>query len=323
MSGSIFKRRRKSSGMSANRPFRDDEAFLAESNNAVADGSSSAVAPGRATRRPRAPSTGALSSSFGLPSRSYIHHAGHGTSGTVQYSSSVGVRQETAELSSSFLSESGMSRYFSAESRNGSEIGRPPPGQRHETIEERSEPVTPEGKPGAGPGSSELSAALRDESPNEFLYPYEIDSEAAASESDARSAAPKGVVSGEDQDDDDEIEQVTERSSLLPRPRLSSNRKQTYEAARNTEDQPTEQGGSWNRLGHHYPSIRVLGHKFRHVVLNPKSWDMRAIGRAVVLRPASMLPAVFLGLLLNLLDALSYGIILWVASSRRTSASYR
>ncbi|KAK0926188.1 hypothetical protein LTR57_004439 [Friedmanniomyces endolithicus] len=311
MSGSIFKRRRKSSGMSANRPFRDDEAFLAESNNAVADGSSSAVAPGRATRRPRAPSTGALSSSFGLPSRSYIHHAGHGTSGTVQYSSSVGVRQETAELSSSFLSESGMSRYFSAESRNGSEIGRPPPGQRHETIEERSEPVTPEGKPGAGPGSSELSAALRDESPNEFLYPYEIDSEAAASESDARSAAPKGVVSGEDQDDDDEIEQVTERSSLLPRPRLSSNRKQTYEAARNTEDQPTEQGGSWNRLDHHYPSIRVLGHKFRHVVLNPKSWDMRAIGRAVVLRPASMLPAVFLGLLLNLLDALSYGIILF------------
>ncbi|KAK0365635.1 hypothetical protein LTR02_014244 [Friedmanniomyces endolithicus] len=310
MSGSIFKRRRKSSGMSANRPFRDDEAFLAEHDNAIAE-SSSTVAPGRQTRSARTLSTAALSTSFGLPSRSYIHHAGHGTSGTVQYSSSVGVRQETAELSSSFLSDSDMSRYFSADSRHGSEIGRPPPAQRHETIEERSEPVTPEGRPGAGPGSSELSAALRSESPNEFMYPYEIDSEAAASESDARSTAPKVVVSGEDEDDDEEIEHVTERSSLLPRPRLSSNRKQTYEAARNTEDQPTDQAGSWNRLGHHYPSLRILGLKFRHVVLNPKSWDMRAIGRTVVLRPASMLPAVFLGLLLNLLDALSYGIILF------------
>ncbi|KAK0935087.1 hypothetical protein LTR29_013325 [Friedmanniomyces endolithicus] len=315
MSGSIFKRRRKSSGMSANRPLRDDEAFLAENNTAVADGGPSTVAPARQTRPARTPSIGALSSSFGLPSRSYIHHAGHGTSGTVQYSSSVGVRQETAELSSSFLSESDMSRYFSAESRKGSETGRPPPNQRHETIEERSEPVTPEGKPGSGPGSSELSAALRYESPNEFLYPYEIESEAAASDSDARSTAPKLVVSGGNGDDEEEIEAATECSSLLPRPRLSSKRKQTYEAARNAEDQPTEQpldqAGSWNRLGHHYPSLRVLGLNFRQVVLNPKSWDMRAIGRTVVLRPASMLPAVFLGLLLNLLDALSYGIILF------------
>jgi len=325
MSGSIFKRRRKSSGMSANRPLRDDEAFLAENNTAVADGGPSTVAPARQTRPARTPSIGALSSSFGLPSRSYIHHAGHGTSGTVQYSSSVGVRQETAELSSSFLSESDMSRYFSAESRKGSETGRPPPNQRHETIEERSEPVTPEGKPGSGPGSSELSAALRYESPNEFLYPYEIESEAAASDSDARSTAPKLVVSGGNGDDEEEIEAATECSSLLPRPRLSSKRKQTYEAARNAEDQPTEQpldqAGSWNRLGHHYPSLRVLGLNFRQVVLNPKSWDMRAIGRTVVLRPASMLPAVFLGLLLNLLDALSYGIILCVASSVSTTTS--
>ena len=43
----------------------------------------------------------------------------------------------------------------------------------------------------------------------------------------------------------------------------------------------------------------------------PKSWDMRQVAQTVVVRPLTMLPSVFLGLLLNLLDALSYGIILF------------
>jgi sulfate permease, SulP family len=42
-------------------------------------------------------------------------------------------------------------------------------------------------------------------------------------------------------------------------------------------------------------------------VSDPKQWDRRAIWKNVVVAPVSSLPAVVVGLLLNILDALSYG----------------
>ncbi|TRX90219.1 hypothetical protein FHL15_008947 [Xylaria flabelliformis] len=48
--------------------------------------------------------------------------------------------------------------------------------------------------------------------------------------------------------------------------------------------------------------IRGLG-----VVMNPKSWDKKAIWNKAVINPLHCLPAVIVGLLLNVLDALSYG----------------
>jgi SulP family sulfate permease len=43
------------------------------------------------------------------------------------------------------------------------------------------------------------------------------------------------------------------------------------------------------------------------VAINPKKWDRRALWNNVVVTPTSCLPAVAVGLLLNILDALSYG----------------
>ncbi|KAH9844617.1 Cyclic nucleotide-monophosphate binding domain [Teratosphaeria destructans] len=111
---------------------------------------------------------------------------------------------------------------------------------------------------------------------------------------------------------DDEYEsEPAESAPLLPRSRLSTHRKQIYDTAPRTEDQEdTPNPGTWNRLGHHYPSVKNLRSRVEHAA-NPKTWDFRKLGYRVVLEPVSMLPAVFLGLLLNLLDALSYGIILF------------
>lgn len=47
--------------------------------------------------------------------------------------------------------------------------------------------------------------------------------------------------------------------------------------------------------------------KFFAVAVNPRSWDRRAMFQTAVVTPASCLPAVAVGLLLNILDALSYG----------------
>jgi SulP family sulfate permease len=46
-------------------------------------------------------------------------------------------------------------------------------------------------------------------------------------------------------------------------------------------------------------------------VVHPKKWDLTRIYQEAIVKPVSILPSVFLGLLLNLLDALSYGIILF------------
>lgn len=46
---------------------------------------------------------------------------------------------------------------------------------------------------------------------------------------------------------------------------------------------------------------------FTGTVTNPKSWSTRAIWQFGVKEPASLIPCVFLGVLLNVLDALSYG----------------
>lgn len=46
-------------------------------------------------------------------------------------------------------------------------------------------------------------------------------------------------------------------------------------------------------------------------ICNPRTWDKKFIYENGVHLPVSLLPAVFLGLLLNILDALSYGMILF------------
>jgi SulP family sulfate permease len=46
-------------------------------------------------------------------------------------------------------------------------------------------------------------------------------------------------------------------------------------------------------------------------IVNPKSWDCKAIWRVGIRQPAGYVPAVILGLLLNILDGLSYGMILF------------
>jgi sulfate permease, SulP family len=48
-----------------------------------------------------------------------------------------------------------------------------------------------------------------------------------------------------------------------------------------------------------------------YTISHPKTWNRRAIWREGFVQPVSVLPAVFLGLLLNILDALSYGMILF------------
>nr|OQO27097.1 hypothetical protein B0A51_05863 [Rachicladosporium sp. CCFEE 5018] len=253
----------------------------------------------------RALSIVSASASHNLPSRSYIHHAGgHGSKEPVQYSSS-GVREQTAELSSSFLSDSDATHYpGSASEDEYDDVSTPSTVRRHDPIAEQRPRSSDEND--MPPDASNLAEMLATQtidsrhSDGKSRHPY------SQAEAGASQRVPDVIISNEDADT------PTEVSPLLPRGRLSSHRKQTYETAAEAEGQASRTSARiWDRMGLSLPWNRNDRATSRSKVINVKSWDARYIVKKVVVDPARTIPAVFLGVLLNLLDALSYGIILF------------
>lgn len=179
----------------------------------------------------------------------------------------------------------------------------------HGPIHEQSEPVTPEET------SKHRASDFRGLANGDAFLIYNEDGSLSSPGTKPHrrpSRIPEVVINDEDEDD----MRVGERAPLLPRERLPSSRKQQYGSAGELEGQPTDQKSSssiamWDRLGHHCPSFHAAATRAARIMSNPKSWNPRKIYQTVLVRPATTLPAVFLGLLLNLLDALSYGIILF------------
>ncbi|KPI44005.1 uncharacterized protein AB675_6178 [Cyphellophora attinorum] len=90
---------------------------------------------------------------------------------------------------------------------------------------------------------------------------------------------------------------------------LLSDRKQSgaYGDLSELERQHHERLQTRSRLAGPIRKIRACG----YTVVHPKTWSARTIFQQAVVRPTKLLPAVILGLLLNILDALSYGMILF------------
>ncbi|KAI5369598.1 Putative cyclic nucleotide-binding domain, SLC26A/SulP transporter, STAS domain-containing protein [Septoria linicola] len=260
------------------------------------DGASSVTKP-----RGRAYST---TSTYGnsLPSRSHIHNVNHSAqSQDVQYSSS-GVREQTAELSSSFLSDSEMAKHFHYLEPTRQDQ---PHLSATEPIQEQSEPVTPNESPehrGSDfPGLTSGTDAL-------LIY-NEDGSKPSPSFGPRRHSGrvPEVVVT-----DEDEGSMAAEETPLLPRARLPSHRKQTYGSAGQLEGQPKDDQVKQGIIKRWTPSASFDATKGAlRTLTSPKTWNPREIYQTAIIRPVSTLPSVFLGLLLNLLDALSYGIILF------------
>lgn len=103
----------------------------------------------------------------------------------------------------------------------------------------------------------------------------------------------------------EEAERDTECTSLLSKSRSKSI--PNYGSSGDAENQrlAVKRGPNIITQG-----ISSVAH-YSRALSNPKSWDKRAIWNDAVVHPASLVPAVLLGLLLNILDALSYGMILF------------
>ncbi|KAJ6017649.1 hypothetical protein N7451_001028 [Penicillium sp. IBT 35674x] len=103
----------------------------------------------------------------------------------------------------------------------------------------------------------------------------------------------------------DEPERDTERTSLLTKRRPKS--PHNYGAVEDVESQGGITSRSSTVLGKSLATVA----KCSRTMMSPKSWDRRAMWEQGIVHPLSLVPAVLLGLLLNILDALSYGMILF------------
>lgn len=241
-----------------------------------------------------------LSSSYSRnPIRSFAHQTSHGFGETPQYSSQ-GVRERSSQLASYALdSETYQDRpsrnsFADSEQRSGRHAsglsdhheGRSTPDSAAwtDTIDEDSEAETPETpETVVGPERSEYAFA----SP---IPPRHRDE-----------GLPELAVQNAD-----------ENSPLLPvphLPRLDSQPKQsdygTYPSK--NPKKPSKRQFSWKGT---LSTGREHALTLRHSLTNPKNFTKDSIASGAV-RSLSTLSAVFLGLLLNILDALSYGYILF------------
>ncbi|KAK0748078.1 sulfate transporter family-domain-containing protein [Apiosordaria backusii] len=243
--------------------------------------------------------------------------------------------------SASFLSRA---RSLSSSARPDHAItAQPGPGPNNElgasisaeTIEEVSEPSSPEplddnAELDSGEGPSMLATMLRRSPPEErYILPHKEDQ---IQEDDVVEV----TADEEDEDDDEDGRSLSRMSTGEPRPLLArrsteetdemsplivsrsgeSRRSYGISNGRNgsvdLESQKGSTKGGW--LHRTVDSVRGRGKKvargFR-AVRNPKQWDRHALWQNVVVAPVACLPAVIVGLLLNILDALSYGMILF------------
>jgi sulfate permease, SulP family len=237
-----------------------------------------------------------------------------------QYSSH-GVREQTAELASLAISD--VDTNLSAASAPplndpippGLDIFRQQDARRHKAshgaadgisrptasdfeTSARFEPSSMSSPPQLS--TSNLTAILRSSPPN--VSQNRSETSTSANDSDSRGADSSSHV------DEAEEENQPDEGTALIRKRPLSKGYNYGTTAGDIESQPIY---IYNGRKSFLQDVYSRTKKVFYITTHPKSWDRHVIWQEGVVHPVSLLPAVFLGLLLNILDALSYGMILF------------
>ncbi|KAL8730597.1 MAG: hypothetical protein Q9181_004596 [Wetmoreana brouardii] len=172
---------------------------------------------------------------------------------------------------------------------------------RHDVIPEASEPASPSSMQSSrkSPGMSALSQMFKNTSPNEETSSHTDDEDHAIDSSEIEPVTVRNGI----------ISQPTEQTRLLLKTQFyGSNNTDTNGVDHDLESQNKGGDGTPQRgCGGFFNSIINHSNPATVGFFYPKSWDSRNILEKGLLRPASFVPSVILGLLLNILDALSYG----------------
>ncbi|KAJ9287453.1 hypothetical protein DTO027B5_6853 [Paecilomyces variotii] len=288
-------------------PSMAEEGAQNSSEAAVAVGDQANL-PNNAASGSFRPETSYTGTSLRTPARSFYHRSlFHGSQDPAQYSSQ-GVREQTAELASLALSDaesalSGTSLPKISDippildvmqpDQHDPEVMSEANSSATEILKEIPQLPSTQVAPSRQPSSSALTELIRNSPPNDT----------GSQEDGEGQLTPRPALTVTDESELSDNEQT----SLIRKPSRSSIQQQGYGSIGDIENQ----GPAIRRKENIFTLAHSKGEQFRRFVLNPKSWNRRTIWKEGVVRPVSLLPAVFLGLLLNVLDALSYGMILF------------
>ncbi|KAI1804078.1 sulfate transporter family protein [Daldinia bambusicola] len=226
------------------------------------------------------------------------------------------VREDTAELASYVLSDKKDRRSTSFLNRISSTSSHPSRDQpvfqdespssgdlqatSTDTIDEVSEPSSPASgtEDPTNPGPSALTSMFKRSPPQSLHGPD------AGSNSMSENGQHLPSIDVFQPQHDDELSETTpllRRVSHTPEPEDS------------VTDVDIESQKPKTALWGSSSTGNGIRNKIRTVkgMMNPKTWDKRVIWQRTVVDPIHCLPAVIVGLLLNILDALSYGMILF------------
>lgn len=277
-------------------PFTNDYVSDAElaSDTHSADYASNTIPRSRPMRAPSV-AQNTLSSSYRErnPLRSFAHQTSHSVTDNPQYSSQ-GVRERTAELASYALD----SAAYHSPRRRASSV-------TNEYLSARPGiPIDVEGRASWDSAGSEAIAEERDhvqESVPDHTFPS---GRYPTLDHGGRDRVPSPALP-------DVVVEDTEETPLLPKTRLSRVNPQPRAKPSVTPASPKSSAGLATSLAH---TGREHWAHIRRSITNPKNYTRESIyaGATASLQTSS---AVFLGLLLNILDALSYGYILFPLGS--------
>ncbi|OBT57448.1 hypothetical protein VE04_02299 [Pseudogymnoascus sp. 24MN13] len=267
------------------------------------------------------------------PTRSFFHSSFRGQPAphdSQQHARDV--REDTAELASYALSEQSRSmmgssprRSSSTHSNVGSNLDAwgdvdddsATPHVSHgptkpSVIEELSEPGTPmhEGQPYRSPGTSVLADMLRRASTAASPPDGDIDSGEGDTAEDT--GDEEALISGQGKNSAPDGADATEHTPLLRQVSQGQSQRPNYlSGGHDLEAQPVRRNKSWPKVNKILSKQLRRGRRAARLVSSPEKWDKKVIWQKSVVEPAGYIPAVVLGALLNVLDALSYGMILF------------
>ena len=177
-------------------------------------------------------------------------------------------------------------------------------------IPEVSEPSTPcEEILFIDPDSTSTQTRLQSQSPRIEDSPNDTEDEETLRRSGIYPViVRKGIIS-----------QPHERTSLLSK-QAPYNTKRTgkYGSAPDLEDQQSAWASFGKGVKKFYTRTKRQAIYAAKISQNPQRWDGQQLYQQTIKRPASYIPPVILGLLLNILDALSYGMLKWLPAPLQT-----
>lgn len=180
---------------------------------------------------------------------------------------------------------------------------------RHEIIEEVSEPVTPEERSSSSlpKSASGITNMLRTSPPGSSPTSNNVSLDYGAienGEGNSNSQNGRLIITSHGIKMDS-----TERTPLLSKVPSSHSHPDWIRGDHDIESLRIKRSPTWPKLRNLVESTKERGINIVQTAFNPKRWDRMVIWQNCVMAPVQSLPSVLLGMLLNILDALSYGMV--------------